>query len=181
MCIKCVLVFVSALFPPSFFSFESGLCIPLLFWWIFSPQSLCFFFLIFRHPLFITWLLQKSPRKETGIKARTIRPKNWRKCFFYGKKNHPPPRNCADQCAINEILDLLTFSSFSPPTTNAHQSMDVLNHGQFVIFRIIIIFAKILSGSELRLAKKKPHPPGGFGEEPRRYGLHAGIRHWTPC
>ena len=86
--------------------------------------------------------------------------------FSTEKKNHPPPRNCADQCAINEILDLLAFSSFSPPTTKAHQPKDVLNHGQLLIFRIIKIFAKILSGSELRLAKKKHPPPGAFHKEP---------------
>ena len=70
MCIKCVLVLLALSFRTLFFLRVASV-FPYCFDGYF-PRNLCLsFFLIFRHPLFITWLLQKSPRKETSIKERS--------------------------------------------------------------------------------------------------------------
>ena len=129
------------------------------------PQNLCLLLFDFSPSSLYNLASLKIPKERNWYKCRNNPTKKLKEVFFLRKKkNHPTPRNCADQCAINEILDLLAFSSFSPPTTKAHQPKDVLNHGQLLIFRIIKIFAKILSGSELRLAKKKTPPPWGFSQ-----------------
>ena len=85
MCIKCVLVFVSALFPPSIFSFERSLCIPLLFWWIFSPQSLSLLLFNFSPSSLYNLASAKMSKKRNWYKGKNDPAKKLKEVFFLRK------------------------------------------------------------------------------------------------